>query len=78
MSNGRIGAVAGLPVLRIPRLFAVVEALGGQVVARGLEESVARGVAEGWKWTHGPAELIEERLTWPSDDQVRSQRQVAR
>jgi hypothetical protein len=65
-------------VLGIPKLFAVVDDLNGTIVARGMEEGPALGVAEGWKWTHGPASLVEENLTWPSDDQVRAQRRVAR
>lgn len=78
MSKARSVVAASKPSLGIPKLFAVVDKDHHQVVARGLDESSARGFAEGWKWTHGPAELVEEQPTWPSDDQVLERLKAAR
>jgi hypothetical protein len=67
-----IGAAAGLP-----ELFAVVDVDHLRVVARGLSRAQATGFAQGWTRDNGPAECVAERVTWPTDDQVLEQLQLA-
>lgn len=68
----RSKVTAGLPV-ECPKLYAVVDVVEGRVVARGLPYSSAVGTKRAWEVTDGPAQVIEEGILWPSDDQVLGQ-----
>jgi hypothetical protein len=51
-------------------LFAVIDVNGSRVVARGLNEGQAKGFASGWTRDNGEAVVVQESITWPTDDLV--------
>jgi hypothetical protein len=55
---------------RKPELFAVVDVVAGRVIARGMDQIQADAFAKRWRVIGESAELVRERIEWPSDDQV--------
>ncbi len=54
----------------LPDLFAVVDIVGGRVLARGLSKCQATGFAKGWSRDNSEAATVPELAIWPTDDQV--------
>jgi hypothetical protein len=62
--------VEALMPVECPKLYAVVDLLNDRIIARGLPEAAAVGTKRAWEVTDGPAEIVEEDVDWPTEDQV--------